>query len=69
MPKSQTHESWTSRAAYIIAAIGATAGLANLWRFPFAAGENGGGVFVLIDGLVGNILLPIAGILISLFAG
>ncbi|MCH7630805.1 MAG: sodium-dependent transporter [Proteobacteria bacterium] len=48
MPKTQTHESWTSRAAYIIVAIGATIGLGNLWRFPFAAGENGGGVFVLI---------------------
>lgn len=48
MATSTAHESWTTRSAYIIAAVAATVGLGNLWRFPFAVGENGGGVFVLI---------------------
>lgn len=40
-------EGWSSRSAFILAAIGAAVGLGNLWRFPTLAGENGGGAFVL----------------------
>ena len=32
----------------MLATIGGAVGLGNLWRFPFIAGENGGGGFVLI---------------------
>ncbi len=42
------HESWSSESAFLLAAIGAAVGLGNLWRFPFMAGQNGGGAFVLI---------------------
>ncbi|PQA87344.1 sodium-dependent transporter [Hyphococcus luteus] len=38
---------WSSRAAFIMAAIGSSVGLGNLWRFPYVAGENGGGAFVV----------------------
>ena len=31
-----------------MATIGGAVGLGNLWRFPFIAGENGGGGFVLV---------------------
>ena len=44
----RSHQAWSSRAIYIVAAIGATVGLGNLWRFPYAAGSNGGGGFVLV---------------------
>jgi neurotransmitter:Na+ symporter, NSS family len=38
---------WSSRAAFVLAAIGSAVGLGNLWRFPAEAGANGGGAFVL----------------------
>lgn len=42
------HESWSSKTTFILATLGASVGLGNLWRFPYVAGENGGGAFVLI---------------------
>ena len=44
---SQGREGWSSRTAFILAAIGSAVGLGNLWRFPAEAGANGGGAFVL----------------------
>lgn len=40
-------DKWSSKAAFILAAIGSAVGLGNLWRFPYVAGENGGGAFVV----------------------
>lgn len=42
------HETWSSSTAFLLAAIGGAVGLGNLWRFPFMAGQNGGGAFVLV---------------------
>ena len=39
---------WGSRFGFIMAAVGSSVGLGNLWRFPFTAGENGGSAFILI---------------------
>ncbi len=44
---TSTAEGWSSRSAFILAAIGAAVGLGNLWRFPTLAGESGGGAFVI----------------------
>ncbi len=41
------HENWSSRSAFVLAAVGSAVGLGNMWRFPAEAGENGGGAFVL----------------------
>ena len=41
-------QGWSSRTAFVLAAIGAAVGLGNIWRFPTLAGENGGGAFVLV---------------------
>ncbi len=39
---------WKSRVGFILAAAGSAVGLGNLWKFPYVAGENGGGAFVLV---------------------
>ncbi len=39
---------WSSRFAFIMAAVGSSVGLGNLWRFSSEAGQNGGGAFILI---------------------
>ena len=41
-------EGWSSKTAFVLAAVGAAVGLGNLWRFPTLAGESGGGAFVLV---------------------
>jgi NSS family neurotransmitter:Na+ symporter len=42
------HEHWSSRTGFLLAAIGSAVGLGNFWRFPYQAGESGGGAFVLV---------------------
>ena len=37
-----------SRIGFILAAAGSAVGLGNIWKFPYIAGEYGGGAFVLI---------------------
>lgn len=39
---------WSGRLAFILAAAGSAIGLGNIWKFPYIAGVNGGGAFVLI---------------------
>jgi NSS family neurotransmitter:Na+ symporter len=39
---------WTSRLGFVLAAAGSAVGLGNIWKFPYMAGQNGGGAFVLI---------------------
>lgn len=48
MQQQKQHEHWSSQWLFIMATVGSSVGLANIWRFPFTAGENGGGAFVLI---------------------
>ena len=44
----QLHAQWSSRLTFILAAVGSSVGLGNIWKFPYMTGESGGGAFVLI---------------------
>ena len=37
-----------SRLGFILLSAGCAIGIGNVWKFPYIAGENGGGIFVLI---------------------
>jgi len=41
-------ETWTSRLGFLYATAAAAIGLGSLWRFPYVAGANGGGAFVMV---------------------
>lgn len=41
----RTH--WGSRLGFILATAGSAIGLGNIWRFPYLAGQYGGGVFLI----------------------
>lgn len=42
------HEQWTSKIGFILAAAGSAIGLGAIWKFPYMAGTNGGGIFFLL---------------------
>jgi NSS family neurotransmitter:Na+ symporter len=42
------HGMWSNRWLFVLAAAGSAVGLGNIWKFPYIAGENGGGAFVLL---------------------
>jgi len=46
--EQSTQKTWTSHSVFLLAAIGSTVGLSNIWKFTYLAGENGGGAFVLV---------------------
>lgn len=46
--RKSIHGEWSSSFAFILAATGAAVGLGNIWKFPYIAGQNGGGAFVLV---------------------
>lgn len=37
-----------SRLGFILLSAGCAIGIGNVWKFPYVAGENGGGIFVLL---------------------
>ena len=45
---SGSGQRWSNRWLFVLAAAGSAVGLGNIWKFPYIAGENGGGAFVLI---------------------
>jgi NSS family neurotransmitter:Na+ symporter len=58
-------DSFGSRFGAIAATAGSAIGLGNIWRFPYVAGENGGGAFLII--YLGFILLIGIPVLLSEF--
>ncbi|MGI6008282.1 MAG: sodium-dependent transporter [Ruminococcus sp.] len=40
-------EQFKSRLGFLLISAGCAIGIGNVWRFPYVAGQNGGGIFVL----------------------
>lgn len=45
---NSSRDQWGSKLGFILAAAGSAVGLGNLWKFPYMAGKNGGGAFVIV---------------------
>ena len=43
-----TRARWGTNLGFMLAAVGSAIGLGNVWKFPYMAGVNGGGAFVLV---------------------
>ena len=48
MTTDNNRASFGSRVGAIAATVGGAVGLGNIWRFPYEAGENGGGAFIIV---------------------
>ena len=57
--------SFGSRLGAIAATVGSAVGLGNIWRFPYEAGQNGGGAFIIV--YIGCVILLGVPVMLSEF--
>ncbi|XP_073512110.1 sodium-dependent neutral amino acid transporter B(0)AT2-like [Phyllobates terribilis] len=48
LPEPSARPTWGSKVQYILAQVGFSVGLGNVWRFPYLCHQNGGGSFLLL---------------------
>lgn len=63
-----SNTTWSTRTAFLLAAVGAAVGLGNIWKFPYMTGTNGGAAFVSVY-LVCVVLIAIPILIAELMIG
>uniref|UniRef100_A0A4W4DN04 Transporter n=1 Tax=Electrophorus electricus TaxID=8005 RepID=A0A4W4DN04_ELEEL len=46
--QGEERPTWDSKLQYVLAQVGFSVGLGNVWRFPYLCHQNGGGAFLLL---------------------
>ena len=48
MKQEKNRNSFSGSIGFVLAAAGSAVGLGNIWRFPYLAAKDGGGLFLVI---------------------
>ncbi len=48
MKKEKKRNSFSGSIGFVLAAAGSAVGLGNIWRFPYLAAKDGGGLFLVL---------------------